>query len=196
MEQDKDCLIIDRIFNGQWAWNWSNKLGVHNSSYLNEILLEISQVNVQVDNDKCIWSLDDDSTFTVGDLRRLIEDHLLPSLDTTTTWVKYLSHKVNIFMGRLKLDKLPHRLNLSLRGIEILEISCLSCCGMVESNQHIFFECEVAKGIWRIVRRWCDNSFPIFESNVHWLHWWSSWPVSREKKDRAYVIIATTLWFT
>nr|GEZ85694.1 RNA-directed DNA polymerase, eukaryota [Tanacetum cinerariifolium] len=118
-----------------------------------------SQVNVQVDNDKCTRSLDDDGTFTVGALRRLIDDHLLPSLDTTTTWVKYLPRKVNIFMWRLKLDKLPHRLNLSLR---------------------------VAKGIWRIVRRWCDNSFPIFESKVRWLDWWSSWSVSREKKDRAY----------
>nr|GEY59126.1 putative RNA-directed DNA polymerase, eukaryota, reverse transcriptase zinc-binding domain protein [Tanacetum cinerariifolium] len=104
IEQDKDCLIMDRIFYGHWAWNWSNNLGIRNSSHLNELLLEISQVNVQVDNDKRTWSLDDDGTFTVCALRRLIDDHLLPSLDTTTTWVKYLSRKVNIFMWRLKLD--------------------------------------------------------------------------------------------
>ena len=32
LEQEKDCLIIDRINNGQLIWNWSNNLGVQNSA--------------------------------------------------------------------------------------------------------------------------------------------------------------------
>ncbi|GKB81170.1 RNA-directed DNA polymerase, eukaryota, partial [Tanacetum coccineum] len=87
----------------------------------------------------------------------------------TTTWDKDLPRKVNIFMWHLKLDTLPHRPNLSLRGIEIPEISCPSCNALVESNQHVFFKCEIAKYIWRAVRIWCDSSLPIFESITHWL---------------------------
>ncbi|GKD08647.1 putative RNA-directed DNA polymerase, eukaryota, reverse transcriptase zinc-binding domain protein, partial [Tanacetum coccineum] len=35
LDQDKDCLIIDRINNGQWSWNWSRtNLGVRNLAYL------------------------------------------------------------------------------------------------------------------------------------------------------------------
>ncbi|GJY64199.1 putative RNA-directed DNA polymerase, eukaryota, reverse transcriptase zinc-binding domain protein [Tanacetum coccineum] len=147
LEQEKDCLIIDRINNGQWTWNWSNNLSVRNSAHLNELLVEISHLDVQADIDKCIWSLDNDGVFSVGALRRLIDDHLLPSLGFPTTWDKDLPRKVNIFMWRLKLDKLPHRLNLSLRGIEIPEISCPSCNALVESNQHVFFKCEIAKDI-------------------------------------------------
>ncbi|GJY20642.1 RNA-directed DNA polymerase, eukaryota, reverse transcriptase zinc-binding domain protein, partial [Tanacetum coccineum] len=147
LEQEKDCLIIDRINNGQWTWNWSNNLGVRNSAHLNKLLVKISHFDVQADIDKCIWSLDDDGVFTVGSLRRLIDDHLLPSLGFTTTWDKDLPRKVNIFIWRLKLDKLPHRLNLSLRGIETLEISCPSCNALVESNHHVFFKCEIAKEI-------------------------------------------------
>ncbi|GJT46135.1 hypothetical protein Tco_0954850 [Tanacetum coccineum] len=26
LDQDKDCLIIDRINNGQWSWNWSGPI--------------------------------------------------------------------------------------------------------------------------------------------------------------------------
>nr|GEU98550.1 RNA-directed DNA polymerase, eukaryota, reverse transcriptase zinc-binding domain protein [Tanacetum cinerariifolium] len=89
----------------------------------------------------------------VGPLRRLIDDRILSSLDSPTTRDKTLPRKINIFMWRLKLDKLPHRLNLSLRGIDIPVISCPSCSGMVESNQNIFFGCVIAKDIWRIVRR-------------------------------------------
>ncbi|GJX34167.1 RNA-directed DNA polymerase, eukaryota [Tanacetum coccineum] len=87
--------------------------------------------------DKCTWSLAHDGMFSIGALCRLIDDHTLPSLDTKTTWDKCLPRKVNIFMWHLKLDRLPHRLNFTSRGIEIPEISCSSCNGNVESNDHI-----------------------------------------------------------
>ncbi|GJZ66319.1 oligopeptide transporter 4-like protein [Tanacetum coccineum] len=90
------------------------------AAHLNELLLEISLLNVRADNDKCVWSIDNDGVFAVGPLCRLIDDRNLPSLDSPTTWDKSLPRKVNIFMWRLKLDKLPHHLNLSLR-VESLE---------------------------------------------------------------------------
>ncbi|GJS02927.1 RNA-directed DNA polymerase, eukaryota, reverse transcriptase zinc-binding domain protein [Tanacetum coccineum] len=41
LDQDKDCLIIDRINNGQWSWNWSRtNLGVRNLAYLCDMLNE------------------------------------------------------------------------------------------------------------------------------------------------------------
>ncbi|GJU23616.1 RNA-directed DNA polymerase, eukaryota [Tanacetum coccineum] len=121
----------------------------------------------------------------IGDLRRRIDDHILPSLDTKTTWDKSLPRKVNIFMWRLKLDRFVHRLNLSSRGIEIPEISCPSCSGNVESNYHInFFDCVIVKEVWRIIRRWCDEAFPLFASNGHWIDWLDSRLVSQEKKPR------------
>ena len=114
----------------------------------------------------------------------LIDDRTLPSLATNTTWDKSFPHKVNIFLWHLKLDRLPHRLNLSSRGIEIPKIFCPSCNGNVESNVHIFFDCAFAKEIWRIIKRRCDDSFLLFDSNVHWIDWLNSWLVSREKKHR------------
>ncbi|GKB61507.1 RNA-directed DNA polymerase, eukaryota [Tanacetum coccineum] len=142
-------------------------------------LLEVGE-----DKDKCVWSLAHDGVFFVADLRHQIDDHIFPSLDTKTTWDKSLPRKVNIFMCRLKLDRLPHRLNLSSRGIEISEISCPSCSGNVKSNHHIFFSFEFAKEVWRIIQRWCDEAFPLFDSNAHGIDWLDLWPVSREKKHR------------
>ncbi|GJU30484.1 putative RNA-directed DNA polymerase, eukaryota, reverse transcriptase zinc-binding domain protein [Tanacetum coccineum] len=88
------------------------------------------------------------------------------------------------FPWRLKLDRLPHRLNLSSRGIEIPVISCSTCNGNVESTQHIFFECAFAKDIWRLVCIWCDPLIPPFMCNDHWRDWLSSWPISKEKNHR------------
>ncbi|GKA94541.1 RNA-directed DNA polymerase, eukaryota, reverse transcriptase zinc-binding domain protein [Tanacetum coccineum] len=196
LEQDKDCLVIDRISNGQGCWNWSrSELGVRNEAYLRDLLNEISQVAILYDSDICVWSIAHDGVFSVGVTRRHIDAHLLPSLDPPTTWDKSLPRKVNIFMWRLLLDRLPHRLNLSSRGIEITEISCPSCNGNVESNRHIFFECDIAKDIWRLIRTWCEASMPSFDSHVHRRDWMSSWHVLKEKKHRMYVIIATSLWW-
>ncbi|GKE16864.1 RNA-directed DNA polymerase, eukaryota, partial [Tanacetum coccineum] len=96
--------------------------------------------------------------------RRLIDSKLLPSIQTSTLWDKILPRKINIFLWRLSLDRLPHRLNLSSRGIDIPSISCSSCNGNVESADHVFFECDLVKEIWSLVRKWCDLSFPPFAS--------------------------------
>ncbi|GJZ62759.1 RNA-directed DNA polymerase, eukaryota, reverse transcriptase zinc-binding domain protein [Tanacetum coccineum] len=60
-------------------------------------------------------------------------------------------------------------------------ISCPSCNGNVESLNHIFFECNIAKDIWMLVRKWCDTSFPPFTSYELWKGWFTSWQVVKRK---------------
>ncbi|GKC98410.1 reverse transcriptase domain, reverse transcriptase zinc-binding domain protein [Tanacetum coccineum] len=145
LDQDKDFLIIDRINNGQWSWNWSRtNLGVRNLAYLCDMLNEIGQLNIDVNEDTCTWSLGPNGTFTVKDARYRIDQNILPTLAHATTWDKSIPRKVNVFMWRLSLDRLPHRLNLSSRGMDIPAISCPSCNANVESANHVFFECDIA----------------------------------------------------
>ncbi|GJR65108.1 RNA-directed DNA polymerase, eukaryota [Tanacetum coccineum] len=103
-----------------------------------------SPVDISTVGDTCIWSLAKDDIFSVKEARRVIDDKILPSLATSTSWDKILPRKVNIFMWRLMLDRLPYRLNLSSHGIDIQSISCPSCNGNMESSNHIFFECDIA----------------------------------------------------
>ncbi|GJY56448.1 RNA-directed DNA polymerase, eukaryota, reverse transcriptase zinc-binding domain protein [Tanacetum coccineum] len=127
LDQDKDCLIIDRIINRQWHWNWSRtNIGVRNLSFFGDMLNEIGQLNIVASEDTCVWNLGPNGTFTVKDARNIIDQKTLPSL-SSTSWDKIIPRKVNIFMWRLSLDRLPHRLNLSLRGMDIPAISCSSC---------------------------------------------------------------------
>ncbi|GKB73753.1 RNA-directed DNA polymerase, eukaryota, reverse transcriptase zinc-binding domain protein [Tanacetum coccineum] len=134
LDQDKDCLIIDRIVDEHWNWNWSrDDIGIRNTAYLRDLLMEISQVDISVDEDTCTWSLADDGIFSVRSSRRLIDSKLLPSIFLSTSWDNILPRKVNIFLWSISLHRLPHRLTLSSRGIDILTISCSSCNGNVES---------------------------------------------------------------
>ncbi|GKC64841.1 RNA-directed DNA polymerase, eukaryota, reverse transcriptase zinc-binding domain protein [Tanacetum coccineum] len=196
LDQDKDCLIIDRINNGQWSWNWSRtNLGVRNLAYLCDMLNEIGQLNIDVNEDTCTWSLGPNGTFTVKDARYRIDQNILPTLAHTTTWDKSIPRKVNVFMWRLSLDRLPHRLNLSSRGMDIPAISCPSCNANVESANHVFFECDIATDMWKLVFRWCD--IPLFQASSwdSFNDWIISWHASKEKKHRFYVITTSVLWW-
>ncbi|GJR93556.1 putative RNA-directed DNA polymerase, eukaryota, reverse transcriptase zinc-binding domain protein, partial [Tanacetum coccineum] len=87
-----------------------------------------------------ITSLGTDGAFLVKDARCIIDSKILPSLAPSTVWDKNISRKA---------------------------ISCPSFNGNVESSNHIFFECNIAKDILMLIRKWCDISFPPFTSYEH-----------------------------
>ncbi|GJZ44931.1 RNA-directed DNA polymerase, eukaryota [Tanacetum coccineum] len=176
--------------------NWSREdIGVRNKAYLRELLLEISLVDIIVEEDLCVWDMAIDGIFSVGDTRLLIDVKILPTLVPPTSWEKTLSRKVNIFIWRLALDRLPHRLNLSAWGMDIASIACPSCNGNVESSSHIFFDCDFAKEIWRLIRSWCDFPLPTFTSYGHWKSWFTSWQAPKQKSHRLYIIIVASFWW-
>nr|GEV65681.1 putative RNA-directed DNA polymerase [Tanacetum cinerariifolium] len=119
LDINKDCLIKDKIKNENWNWNWSRtNLGSRNLSYFCDTLNEIGDVNIEVAEDTCYWSLGSNCIYTVKEAWKIIDLKTLPSLDLQSTWDKVLPRKVNIFLWRMSLDRLPHRLNLSSRELK------------------------------------------------------------------------------
>ncbi|GKB89015.1 RNA-directed DNA polymerase, eukaryota, reverse transcriptase zinc-binding domain protein [Tanacetum coccineum] len=103
--------------------------------------------------------------------RRLIDDTLLSKVDVPTRWVKVIPIKVNILAWRVCLDKIPIRLNLSLRGIDITSISCPLCNNAVESSSHIFFSCPLARQVRSKVMRWWELEDTSINDYGEWLNW-------------------------
>nr|GEW82625.1 putative RNA-directed DNA polymerase, eukaryota, reverse transcriptase zinc-binding domain protein [Tanacetum cinerariifolium] len=78
----------------KWQWNWSRfDISTRNTAYLSDLLLEISQIDISVDEDTCTWVLSNDGTFSVKSARRFIDSKLLLSILTPTVWDKFLSRK-------------------------------------------------------------------------------------------------------
>ncbi|GJW45275.1 hypothetical protein Tco_0074074 [Tanacetum coccineum] len=70
-KRNKDYLVIDRISNGEWYWNWSrSELRTRNMSSLNELMVEIGHMEITYVSDACVWSLANDGMFSVGVTRR------------------------------------------------------------------------------------------------------------------------------
>ncbi|GKD67783.1 hypothetical protein Tco_1321873 [Tanacetum coccineum] len=102
-------------------------------------------------------------------------------------------HMVKVIHGD-EADRLPNRLNLSFRGLDIDSIMCPVCNVSVESNAQTFFSYDTAFAVWHLVRVWSSSMFPSFSSCGACDLWFQSWHTSKEKRDRAYAIFAASCW--
>nr|GEW45421.1 cytochrome P450 [Tanacetum cinerariifolium] len=164
-ERDKICLIKDRFANEAWSWDWSMPInGGRALADLNALLMDLSSVTLSNDVDLVSSSLSSDGIYSVSDVRNHIDDCMMLNSLPCTRWFKIIPQKVNIFMWRFFLDRLPHHLNLLSRGLDINSIMCPLCNNHVESNAHVFFSCDIARGVSTLVRGWCDSKFPSLSS--------------------------------
>ncbi|GJT45843.1 RNA-directed DNA polymerase, eukaryota, reverse transcriptase zinc-binding domain protein [Tanacetum coccineum] len=165
LDTNEDCLLSDRRVNDSWIWNWKRQIeGSRNEAALGSLVSDLGQVQLLDGPDSWRWSLDDDGIFSVHVTRLHIDSCMLPSCSPCTRWSKILPRKVNIFAWRLSLDRLPTRLNLSLRGLDIPSIIFPMCNDVVEAVDHVFFGCNLACDVWRLVRRWTNLDMPSFSS--------------------------------
>lgn len=196
LDVQPNCLIRDRFVNGEWIMNWKRHIDSGCTHALSEALQTKLRALSNFDGqDEVRLSLGVDGTFLVGVTQNHIDDYILPTLEVPTSWCKVLPRKVNIFIWRMMLDRLPHRLNLSRRGLDIPSISCSICSKGMESNDHVFYSCDIALNIWRLVRIWCDMPIPALNSHSDWISWFDNIRLSYDLKVRLHVIAATTWWF-
>ncbi|GKB56734.1 RNA-directed DNA polymerase, eukaryota, reverse transcriptase zinc-binding domain protein [Tanacetum coccineum] len=63
---------------------------------------------------------------------------------------------------------------------------------MVENLDHVFFSCETAYNVWRLICTWSSSKVPILSSYVDWNSWIDMWHASKDSKERALVIFAAS----
>ena len=144
LDANSDCLLSNRRVNDSWVWNWKRQVeGSRNEAALDSLVSELGQVKLLDEPHSWSWNLDDDGSFSVHVTRVQLDSCLLPSCSPCTQWFNILPRKVNIFVWRLSLDRLPTRLNLSLRGLDIPSIVCPMCKHVMESMDHVLFGCDL-----------------------------------------------------
>ncbi|GKB65405.1 RNA-directed DNA polymerase, eukaryota, reverse transcriptase zinc-binding domain protein [Tanacetum coccineum] len=84
------------------------------------------------------WKLSEDGDFKVKELSRLIEDkiHQVENDAQETLWNKLVPKKVNVFVWRALKGRLPVRVELDRRGIDLDSVLCACCNDSVESCTH------------------------------------------------------------
>ncbi|PWA43003.1 RNA-directed DNA polymerase, eukaryota [Artemisia annua] len=80
-------------------------------SQFTALLEAIREVRLSDSSDGWIWGLDH-SGFSVASARKYIDEQVLTGGYTTTRWPRCVPIKVNVFMWRLGLNKLPTLANM------------------------------------------------------------------------------------
>nr|GEV73457.1 hypothetical protein [Tanacetum cinerariifolium] len=177
-------------------YNRLYRLDLNENCLLSERYFEVGLAPVIISSSQDVWkwNLGSDGTFSVASTRTHIDLSLIPSSDISTTWIKDLTRKVNIFHWRFNLDRLPHRLNLSKHGLDIDSIICPVCNTHVESAELLFFSCDMASQIWRWICTWCNISVQVVPSLSSWTSWIEATPGPINKKRKLLVIIVCMFW--
>nr|GEX75061.1 RNA-directed DNA polymerase, eukaryota [Tanacetum cinerariifolium] len=85
LEQEKDCLISDRVKDNQWTWNWSRSIiRARNSAYINDIINEISITKFSSERDVYYWTIANDGMYSLSSTRQHIDSHFLLALGIPT----------------------------------------------------------------------------------------------------------------
>ncbi|GJS89089.1 RNA-directed DNA polymerase, eukaryota, reverse transcriptase zinc-binding domain protein [Tanacetum coccineum] len=159
LETNKECRISDRCFTQNelphhiWAWRRVMRDG-HEMDQLRDLLGVINNFCLCDTPDSWAFMLNTHKSFTFASIRREIEKHILWDQPSITRWNKSLPIKLNVHTCRLYLDRLPTRCNLDSGGIDLHSSRCPVCDGDIETAEHLFIDCPIASGFWRMVIKW------------------------------------------
>ncbi|GJU96848.1 reverse transcriptase domain, reverse transcriptase zinc-binding domain protein [Tanacetum coccineum] len=170
----KEVNVMDRGFwddsRWVWEWDWVRDIRGRVCKELEDLLGALQHVVVSNNcRDRWRWSLDEDGKFTVKELSRLIEEKIILSdnRDQETPWNKLVPKKVNIFVWRALRRRLPVRVELDKRGIDLDSVLCPCCNNIVETGAHSLITCDLAMSVWDKIFDWWKvrsvNAFTIDE---------------------------------
>ncbi|GKD82433.1 RNA-directed DNA polymerase, eukaryota, reverse transcriptase zinc-binding domain protein, partial [Tanacetum coccineum] len=164
-------------------------------SQLEELTVAIQAVSLTSTRDRWVWALNGSGDFSVSSIRNLIDSRVLPKGDLKTKWIRHVPIKVNIFAWKVMTNSLPTRFNISRRGIDIDSISCVNCEAGVETTNHIFFSCDTAKQVSRLISRWWDIHCIEIDSYGSWLEWMGNIRMPAKNKSMLEGVFFVNWWF-
>ncbi|GJR27912.1 RNA-directed DNA polymerase, eukaryota [Tanacetum coccineum] len=101
----------------------------------------ISCTNLASMKDIWVWKLESMGNFTVRSVRIGIDKEMLIINGAPTRWCKLVKNKANIMVWKMALDRLPTRVTLDARGLDIPSVLCPICEECSESTTRDFFQC-------------------------------------------------------
>nr|GEY88525.1 RNA-directed DNA polymerase, eukaryota [Tanacetum cinerariifolium] len=174
LEVNKVCTVADKL-QGSVALSLQRTVrgGVeaHQLDLLQNLIGPTILTNLE---DRWVWDLNGEGVFHVKDLRNLLDESFLPKDTTATRWVKSIPIKINVIAWKVYLDRLPTRLNLIRRGVQVPSLSCPVCNAAYEDMSHLLSSCDLANDVVRLVCRWWNLTWSPLGSYSEWLSWFNS----------------------
>jgi hypothetical protein len=114
----------------------------------NHILFIFGQLQLSNSPDRVVWGLTKSAQFTTKSVYEFLERDL-SGADNRMIWKAKIPLKIQIFMWHVFRDAIPTRHNMRKRKWQGNPLC--SFCKQVETMEHLFFACPVAKATWRVM---------------------------------------------
>ncbi|XP_071718424.1 uncharacterized protein [Rutidosis leptorrhynchoides] len=193
LESDKFCKVSDRRLQDGWSWNWRRQIRSGTESHqLNDLLVAAANIQMFEATDAWVFNLSQQGTFSVSLLRKIIDQNVTGN--PATYWCKYIPPKVNFFLWRARLNRLPDKCSLLVRDVKIDNVLCPSCSTHAEDFTHIFFECNIASQVWTYIATWTQVDIPICNTFEDLLKWIPTTHKNLKAATSMEVICFATMW--
>jgi len=162
------CLVGDLADLGHitsdesYSWNldWRRERFEWEKQFEVQLLDLVSKVHWTIEgHDRLLWEGNDQKVYTVKSRYNVLNREDL--MHTSEVFRVLRSLKIMppaiICACSLLLDRLPTRVNLARKGIQVGNSCCPLCSEGVESTQHLFSICRVARSVWDQCERWVVN---------------------------------------
>ncbi|XP_071705309.1 uncharacterized protein [Rutidosis leptorrhynchoides] len=169
LEVNPDATFSDRIsaaLDGSIqsiAWNWVRIPSGRTTDELDELQQLLQGFNFKSKGgDSWTWELATDGSFTVKKLAVLIDNHIHEAQRGTTATQPTIRNnlipkKVEVFMWKALKKRIPVRVELEKKGIDLHSVWCPICDNDIETVDHILISCNTSSGVWYRVFSWWNQ---------------------------------------
>ncbi|KAI3744198.1 hypothetical protein L1987_57274 [Smallanthus sonchifolius] len=126
----------------------------------------VSGVVLTAETDKWSWNNCDLKFLSIKDTKQWVRSSRQEDSSNVMRWCKWIPVKCNVFMWRAWLDRIPTKVALSKRNINVGNKLCVMCEEAEETVDHVFAGCRVTDGIWSGIASWCRIP-PLFLFSIH-----------------------------
>ncbi|XP_071694965.1 uncharacterized protein [Rutidosis leptorrhynchoides] len=140
-------------------WDWFTPIPSRAAQHLEEVSNKVGGVRMNTDcSDSWVWDGSSNGKFTSKKLNGLIDEKTIyAGANAKETLRNYLvPKKVEVFIWKARRKRLPVRMELDKRGIDLHSIRCPLCDDDIESVDHCLISCKKVIDVWSNVFKWWE----------------------------------------
>ncbi|XP_071688945.1 uncharacterized protein [Rutidosis leptorrhynchoides] len=157
-----------------FAWEWARDPTGRTMDELKEISNLIRGISINFNSQElCRWMFANNGVFTVKKLSSIINNKFLSNnsqVANATLRNNHVPKKIENFVCRALKKRIPVRIELDKRGIDLHSLRCPVCDDGLESVDHLLIECKFSLDVWSRVCKWWNFSSYSHLNFAEFLH--------------------------
>ncbi|KAL5180582.1 putative ribonuclease H protein [Glycine soja] len=160
----KGCTLqcVKTKFSGGFKGAWRRPLFNNEITMAVNFLKDVERSVIQQNGrDAWVWMADPSGSYSVQSAYKVMRGPIVDGIKDRAfeeLWQLKIPTKYAVFAWRLLRDRLPTRINLHRRQIDILDRHCPFCSREEEEAGHLFFHCNTIIRIWWESLSWVNKS--------------------------------------